>query len=109
MDETESVQEPAETVAHLVEEVDQLRQAVDSHAAIDQAIGIVVALGQVTPDQGWDVLQEVSQHTNIKVRSIADLIVTWGQNGDLPSEVRIELGASLARRTGRTAPGTTTG
>ncbi|MGW2231562.1 ANTAR domain-containing protein [Streptomyces formicae] len=98
MSDHEETAKTAETVARLEEEVDHLKKAVDSHATVDQAIGIVVALGQVTPEQGWDVLQEVSQHTNIKLRTIADLIVTWGQNGELPAEVQAELGASLARR-----------
>ncbi|MFJ2770467.1 ANTAR domain-containing protein [Streptomyces sp. NPDC087300] len=100
MNDPQKAERTADTVSGLVEQVDQLRQAVDSHASIDQAIGIVVALGQVAPEQGWEVLREVSQHTNIKLRAVADLILAWGQNGDLPAEVRDELGASLARRAG---------
>ena len=57
------------------EQVDQLKEAVASHAVVDQAIGMVVALGRVTPDQGWEVLRDVSQHTNIKLRNVAELIL----------------------------------
>lgn len=67
---------------------------------VDRAIGVLVALKHIDPNQGWSILQEVSQHTNIKLRSIADLIVTWGRNGELPAEVRTELEASLARHEG---------
>ncbi len=52
---------------------------------------MVVALGRVTPDQGWQVLKEVSQHTNIKLRNVADLILVWGRTGGMPPEIRAEL------------------
>lgn len=35
----------------LQEEVEQLKEAVASHAVVDQAIGVVVALGRMTPDE----------------------------------------------------------
>jgi hypothetical protein len=56
-------------IFELQEEVEQLKEAVASHAVVDQAIGMMVALGRVTPDQGWVVLKDVSQHTNIKLRA----------------------------------------
>ncbi|MEU1017672.1 MULTISPECIES: ANTAR domain-containing protein [unclassified Streptomyces] len=86
-----------EKVIALQRKVSQLEQAVESHATIDQAIGIVVAMGRLTPDQGWTVLRETSQHTNIKLSRVADLIVAWGCAGDLPEEVRKALDESLAR------------
>ncbi|MEU6993136.1 ANTAR domain-containing protein [Streptomyces sp. NPDC046465] len=104
MNEPEHVEQSAKTVAHLVEQVGQLKRAVVSHATVDQAIGVVVALGRISPEQGWDVLQEVSQHTNTKLRSVADLIVAWGQGGDLPPEVRSALAAGLAKRTDASSP-----
>ncbi|MDN3029160.1 ANTAR domain-containing protein [Streptomyces sp. S.PB5] len=84
-------------IFELQEEVEQLKEAVVSHAVVDQAIGMMVALGRVTPDQGWAVLKEVSQHTNIKLRNVAELILIWGRNGELPSDVRVELEAALDR------------
>ncbi len=86
-----------EKVIALQRKVSQLEQAVESHATIDQAIGIVVAMGRLTPDQGWTVLRETSQHTNIKLSRVADLIVAWGCAGDLPEDVRKALDESLAR------------
>ncbi|ANJ05857.1 ANTAR domain-containing protein [Streptomyces parvulus] len=71
----------------LQEQVRQLKEAVVSHAVVDQAIGVVVALGRVTPDVGWTVLREVSQHTNIKLRSVAEVIVAWGGTGVMPPEI----------------------
>ncbi|MER5216310.1 ANTAR domain-containing protein [Streptomyces sp. NPDC002838] len=91
--------EPDESdrIFELQEEIDQLKEAVASHAVVDQAIGMVVALGRVTPDQGWEVLKEVSQHTNIKLRNVADLILIWGRTGDMPPEIRAELEDALDR------------
>ncbi|MEU3948852.1 ANTAR domain-containing protein [Streptomyces sp. NPDC029526] len=89
--------ESADRILRLEEEVQQLKDAVVSHAVVDQAIGMVVALGRVTPDQGWTVLREVSQRTNIKLRNVADLILVWGRTGLLPPEVRAELEDALDR------------
>lgn len=87
----------SERIFQLEEEVDQLKEAVTSHAVVDQAIGILVALGHVTPDQGWAVLREVSQHANIKLRNVAEMIVIWGRNGELPEYVRVLLENTLDR------------
>ncbi|WP_405534144.1 ANTAR domain-containing protein [Streptomyces sp. NBC_00075] len=84
-------------VVALRAEVDQLKEAVTSHAVVDQAIGMMVALGRVTPDQGWEVLKEVSQHTNIKLRNLAEMILIWGRNGEMPSDIRAELEDALDR------------
>ena len=81
----------------LQEEIGQLKEAMVSHAVVDQAIGMVVALGRVTPDQGWEVLKDVSQHTNIKLRNVADLILIWGRSGEIPPEIRAELEDALDR------------
>lgn len=84
-------------VVRLEEEVVHLKRAVTSHAAVDQAIGVIIAVGQLTPQQGWDVLKEVSQNTNIKLRHVAELVVTWGRTGELPAEVRARLQPSIDR------------
>ncbi|MFE5036132.1 ANTAR domain-containing protein [Streptomyces sp. NPDC056683] len=84
-------------IFRLEAEVDQLKEAVASHAVVDQAIGMVVAIGRVTPDEGWEVLKEVSQHTNIKLRNVADLILVWGRTGDMPTEIRVQLAEAIER------------
>ncbi|MFE2830888.1 ANTAR domain-containing protein [Streptomyces mirabilis] len=82
-------------MVELREEVDQLKEAVTSHATVDQAIGMVVALGRVSPDQGWAVLREVSQHTNVKLRTVAEMILVWGRQGVLPPDIRAALEDTL--------------
>ncbi|WP_189984719.1 ANTAR domain-containing protein [Streptomyces capoamus] len=82
-----------------------MKEAMASHAVVDQAIGMVVALGRITPDRGWQVLKDVSQHTNIKLRNIAELILIWGRRGDIPAEVRAALEDALDRYGPTQVPG----
>ncbi|MEV6766887.1 ANTAR domain-containing protein [Streptomyces sp. NPDC051105] len=99
----------ADAVHHLQEEIGQLKEAIAAHAVVDQAIGMVVALGRVTPDEGWEVLKEVSQHTNIKLRNVAELILVWGRTGDMPAEIRAELEDTLDRYGPTQIPGAPSG
>ncbi|OIK07614.1 ANTAR domain-containing protein [Streptomyces monashensis] len=81
----------------LEEQILQLKEAVTSHAVVDQGMGMVVALGRVSPDEAWVVLKEVSQHTNIKLRNVADMILIWGRTGEMPADIRAELEDALDR------------
>ncbi|MFD5266523.1 ANTAR domain-containing protein [Streptomyces sp. NPDC058335] len=92
-------------IVELQQEVGQLKDAVASHAVVDQAIGVVVALGRMTPDEGWTVLREVSQHTNIKLRNVAELILFWGRSGRIPEEIRAELEDAVDRHSPPQIPG----
>ncbi|MFJ4693172.1 ANTAR domain-containing protein [Streptomyces sp. NPDC088766] len=92
-------------IAELQREVGQLKDAVASHAVVDQAIGVIVGLGRMTPDGGWTVLKEVSQHTNIKLRSVAELILLWGRSGRMPEGIRAELEDAVDRHGPTQIPG----
>ncbi|MBR8639816.1 ANTAR domain-containing protein [Streptomyces tuirus] len=87
----------SERILELQEEVQQLKEAVVSHAVVDQAIGMIVALGRISPDQGWTVLKEVSQHTNIKLRNVAELILVWGRTAEMPRDIAAALEEALDR------------
>lgn len=100
--ETDTIQQsalPSESAVDILERLEgenvQLKQAVRSHAVIDQAIGVIVALGQLTPDQGWDALRGISQNTNIKLRHVAELIVAWARTGELSPEIHSQLAHQL--------------
>jgi small nuclear ribonucleoprotein (snRNP)-like protein len=95
----------SEQIFELQEQVRQLKEAVVSHAVVDQAIGMIVALGRVAPDQAWAVLKEVSQHTNIKLRSVAEMILVWGRTGVMPAQIRAELEDALDRHGPTQIPG----
>lgn len=84
-------------------ENEQLRQALDSRACIDQAIGVLVALGRIGPADGWTVLREVSQHTNTKLRTVAEQVLAFAQHGRLDEPLHGELDAALRRRSTSTA------
>ncbi|MBL1086875.1 ANTAR domain-containing protein [Streptomyces actinomycinicus] len=79
----------------LRKEVDQLRQALVSHVLVDQAIGVVTAVGRLHPEQGWGVLKHVSQHTNVKLREVARCLVEWPSSGRLPEVIRRALPAAM--------------
>jgi hypothetical protein len=83
-------------IAALQEEVDQLRRAVASHAVVDQAIGVIIAVSGLRPEQGWEVLREVSQRTNTKLRVVAAQVVGWADRGTLPEPTRATLSTVLA-------------
>jgi hypothetical protein len=92
---------PSERIKELEETAAQLRQAVVSHAVIDQAIGVVIAVGRVPAAQAWDVLRETSMGTNVKLRRVAEQVVAWGRTGVLAPEIHTELTARLRASHGR--------
>ncbi|MFG2791426.1 ANTAR domain-containing protein [Streptomyces sp. NPDC048419] len=84
--------EDADHLTALQEEVQHLRHAVDSHALVDQAIGVVITVAGLRPDQGWGVLKHISQHTNVKLREVARCLVQWPAGGSpLPEVIRTAL------------------
>lgn len=83
-------------IEELQEEVAQLQQALVSHAVVDQAIGVVVALSGLGPEQGWEVLKTVSQRTNTKLRDVALHVVHWPAVGALPPKIRPALRIALS-------------
>ncbi|EST19446.1 ANTAR domain-containing protein [Streptomyces roseochromogenus] len=64
---------------------------------IDQAIGAVIVLGRIAPEEAWRALRDVSQRTNVKLRTVAEHILDYAQGGTLPEPQRTELGKALAR------------
>ena len=61
------------------EQISGLEQAVASNRAIGMAIGILMALGRLGPDEAFDQLRTASQRSNRKLREIADEVVHTGQ------------------------------
>lgn len=75
----------------------QLQRAVTSHAVIDQAIGALVVLGRMAPEDAWRALRDVSQRTNVKLRTVAEHLLEYSQGGTLPEPERLELGRAITR------------
>ena len=61
------------------EQAENLRAAMESRAAIEQAKGILVERFKVTPDQAFRLLTAVSMNTNRKVRDLAEHLVLTGE------------------------------
>ncbi|MFM9744845.1 ANTAR domain-containing protein [Streptomyces brasiliscabiei] len=93
-----------EEIIRLDEENAQLRHAVTSHAVVDQAIGVLIAVHQLPPHHGWNVLREVSQHSNIKLHTVALEIVQWPLGRPMSVEVQEQLAAAVHRWKARARP-----
>jgi len=95
---------PVEQVARTAEldrlraEVAGLRRAMETRPLIDQARGMVMALGPCSAETAWQVLVEVSQHTNIKLREVAAALTATTEGAALPAPVERSLAAALRRR-----------
>ncbi|WP_435885992.1 ANTAR domain-containing protein [Streptomyces lydicus] len=54
-------------------------------------------LGRISPDGGFTVLREVSQHTNIKVSAIAEQVLRHAQGTALPGPLLREAASGSCR------------
>ncbi|MET7980802.1 ANTAR domain-containing protein [Streptomyces mirabilis] len=88
----------AATVARREQENTQLRHAVDSHATIDHAIGVLIATRRLPPASGFDVLREISQRTNTKLRTVAEALIAWALGRPLAEPVGQEPNPAVQRR-----------
>ena len=68
----------AEGTARTLQELDQMRAAMLSRATIEQAKGILMERYKVSEDQAFKLLTHASQHTNTKLRLVADELVSTG-------------------------------
>jgi hypothetical protein len=76
-------------VRDLETEVEQLRTAMASRAAIEQAKGIFMLLIGCGDQVAFDLLAHISSHTHRKVRDVATAIVESASGGaPLPADVR---------------------
>jgi DNA-binding response OmpR family regulator len=57
----------------------QLRQAIESHRSIGQAVGVLIERHKVTAVQGFEMLRQASLHRNIKLRELAARVVESGE------------------------------
>lgn len=79
----------AERAAALEVEVAQLRAAMASRAAIEQAKGILMLLTGCTDEVAFDLLSHISGHTHRKLRDVAQAITASASGGaGLPADIR---------------------
>ena len=82
----------ADRAAALEVEVAQLRAAMASRAAIEQAKGILMLLTGCTDHVAFDLLSHISGHTHRKLREVAQAITASASGGaGLPDDIRVIL------------------
>ncbi|GAC1445310.1 MAG: hypothetical protein NVSMB55_25700 [Mycobacteriales bacterium] len=75
--------EAARKAAQQEREIEGLRAALEARLIIGQAQGMVMVKYQLTADKAFAVLVRLSQHQNIKVRTLAaQIVATGGDTGD---------------------------
>lgn len=89
--------ERAEAVGQLNEEVEHLKRAIDARAVIDQARGILMATLSCSDKDAWSVLLETSQHTNVKLRIVAQAVIDSTGDTPPPDELLTQLRQTIAR------------
>ncbi|MFF3489990.1 ANTAR domain-containing protein [Streptomyces sp. NPDC002795] len=94
----QAARERVARTAELEAQVEQLKEAVTSHAEVDQAMGVVIAVGALSPAEAWDVLREVSMRTNTRLRLVARQLIAWPRTHELDPTIRAELERQLAQR-----------
>lgn len=85
-------------IDRLSAEVAGLRRAMETRPVIDQARGMVMAMGPYSADTAWRVLVEVSQYSNVKLREVAAALTATPEGGTLPRPIERALGRALRRR-----------
>lgn len=77
---------PGDTTPHTEldacqQEVDQLREALDTRPVIDQAKGMLIARHGCSPEEAFRMLSVASQRENRKLRDVAVAMVEGAQEG----------------------------
>lgn len=76
---------------------EQLGRALASRAVIDQARGMVMVLAPCSSEKAWDLLVDVSQHCNVKLRDVAEALVATTKDQELPGAMQREWRRALRR------------
>lgn len=92
----------------LRDEVNQLREAVQSQRDIGMAIGLLSARYRCSTEQAWRTLLRVSQDSNTKVRAVARVLVTT-HDGTAGPEDRALLDSFVKHLSASGWPGGATG
>lgn len=79
----------ADAHSEATNEVQNLRQALESRKVIDMALGILMSAHHCSPDAAFTILSRASQNRNQKLRDLASAIVRStmdaGNKGSLPT------------------------
>ncbi|HET6860771.1 MAG TPA: ANTAR domain-containing protein [Streptomyces sp.] len=87
-----------ESAAPVPEEVARLKRDLGLRGRIDEAAGVLMAVGGLSPAVGRTALRAVAAKTGIKLGDVARLVVNWAHTGRLAGDIREALELELARR-----------
>ncbi|WP_328982804.1 ANTAR domain-containing protein [Streptomyces mirabilis] len=93
-----AVSDGPERMERLERENEQLRHAIESRPVIDLARGALMATFGCQAQAAWEILVEVSQNSNVKLRVVAD-VVTAAVTGSepLPPDLQNHLQTAVER------------
>ncbi|WP_181768066.1 ANTAR domain-containing protein [Streptomyces albidus (ex Kaewkla and Franco 2022)] len=63
--------------------IEHLRLSLERRPVIDHARGVLMAAHSLTSEDAWKVLVSVSQHSHVKLRTVAVDIVANAAGGDI--------------------------
>jgi hypothetical protein len=82
-------------------ENEQLRHAIHARPVIDIARGILMASYTLTAEQAWHVLVSTSQNSNVKLRLLAEELMSTVQGERLPEPLAGHLAKALHEHGGQ--------
>lgn len=83
----DGAEEPEAADGELVAENEQLHRALETHATIDLARGMLMASFRLNPEQAWQVLVTASQRSNTKLHVIAEALLRTAHGEALPESL----------------------
>ena len=98
MDKPASGDTSAVELAEALQKVENLENALLSARRIGAAVGIVMASSKLTYDNAFALLVTVSQHSNRKVRQVAEDVILTGELDALPRSDRPSITSAVPAR-----------
>ncbi|MCT9139454.1 ANTAR domain-containing protein [Streptomyces violarus] len=92
-----------EQAEQLLQETEQLKEALERRPVIDMARGALMATFSCTDEEAWQILVRVSQHSNTKVHDVAEAVVATTQQVPMPAHLQEQLAAAVAHWRARQA------
>lgn len=86
-------------------EITHLKRALQTRPIIDLARGVLMASFGLSAEEAWTVLVEASQHTNTKLRYVAEELVNAVNGHEMPEPFQQHIAAAVTRlQTPQTTP-----
>jgi anti-anti-sigma factor len=86
----------SDEAAELRTEVVQLKRAMLTRPVIDLARGVLMASFGLSPEDAWNVLVSLSQHTNTKLHQVAEEVVDSVNGAPLPDHLHQRITTAIA-------------